>query len=278
MASSSARTSSEALKSLREQLHALSKQLHEISDVMNADMTRVGNEWQDGKYQEFMDGYKPQIQKCNNIADRYEQWCKEVLDQAIIDAEATEHTNVVADGIGSSIGRGSATAAVGGTAAAASVGAIGSSKVFNMGGEKNTTPDSTLGTKIAQAVSEGRATGAASAVNKKGSKKASQEFKGILSSQIESHPPKKTSKWDKACKEYSDGELNHGKLGTPNDYTFEHTENKSAADGASVNSGISGGIPAGIFKGNLSSTISHSETKGVSDKIYIKCSEDAAEK
>ena len=98
---SNAVTGSVALMDLKNDLTQLSKALHVIYDLMNADMRQVGEVWQDGKYQEFVQGYQPQIQKCEEIANRYADWCTRVLEPTIQNVIAVEQTNVSGADIGS---------------------------------------------------------------------------------------------------------------------------------------------------------------------------------
>lgn len=84
--------SSVALEKLQSDLNKLSMSLHEIYNLMNADMSNLGADWRDGKYEEFVSGYKPQINKCEDIANNYEEWCKRVLTPMI------EKVKIVEDG------------------------------------------------------------------------------------------------------------------------------------------------------------------------------------
>lgn len=106
---SNAVTGSAALIDLKNDLTQLSKTLLVIYDLMNADMRQVGEAWQDGKYQEFVQGYQPQIKKCEEIANRYADWCARVLDPTIQNVVAVEQTDVSGGGIGAtaSVGSGS---------------------------------------------------------------------------------------------------------------------------------------------------------------------------
>ena len=128
-------TSSAALTELKSDLTRLSNTLHVIFDLMNTDMSQVGQAWQDGKYQEFVDGYKPQIQKCEDISVRYSDWCSRVLDPTIENVIAVEKTDV--GGGGSSVGVANSSSIVGGGTAAA-VGGAGIASGFNFG--VNNTP------------------------------------------------------------------------------------------------------------------------------------------
>jgi hypothetical protein len=125
---SNAVTGSVALTELKNDLTRLSDTLHTIYDLMNADMTQVGQAWQDGQYQQFVDGYKPQINKCEEISERYKEWCLRVLDPTIENVIAVEKTDV-----------GGGSGYVGGANAAAgeSAGAVGSTigSGFNVTGQ-----------------------------------------------------------------------------------------------------------------------------------------------
>lgn len=91
----SAKVSSAALTELKTDLTRLSKTLHQIYELMNIDMRQVNAvAWQDGKYEEFVQGYQPQIQKCEEIANRYTDWCTRVLDPNIENVVAVENTDV----------------------------------------------------------------------------------------------------------------------------------------------------------------------------------------
>ena len=71
MASSYLEVGSQGLTDLKNDLTNLSKALHELYELMNADMRNLGQAWRDGKYEEFVDGYRPQINKCEEISQRY---------------------------------------------------------------------------------------------------------------------------------------------------------------------------------------------------------------
>ena len=107
---SNAVTSSAALTELKSDLTRLSATLHVIYDLMKTDMSQIGEAWQDGKYQEFIQGYEPQINKCEEISERYKEWCMKVLDPTIENVIAVERTDVSGGaGGGSTFGGGSAT-------------------------------------------------------------------------------------------------------------------------------------------------------------------------
>lgn len=98
MASSYLKVGSKGLITLKDDLIKLSQTLHELYELMNADMRNLSQEWRDGKYEEFVSGYRPQINKCEEISQRYEDWCKRVLQPAIEKCIAIETTDVGGDG------------------------------------------------------------------------------------------------------------------------------------------------------------------------------------
>ena len=129
MASSYLEVGSAGLTELKEDLTSLSQSLHQLFELMNVDMRRVGEAWRDGKYEEFVSGYKPQIQKCENISERYSEWCKRVLEPAIAECIAYEKSDVGGDG--------SATSSAGsGVSSTDSAPADSIGSAFNMGGKR----------------------------------------------------------------------------------------------------------------------------------------------
>lgn len=132
---SNAVTSSVALTELKTDLTKLSATLHEIFDLMNADMSQVGQAWQDGKYEEFVQGYRPQINKCEEISARYSEWCSRVLEPTIQNVIAVEKTDVGSGSGGGSVGGVGAASAGAMAGVGATAGKIGG---FNMGGQMQT--------------------------------------------------------------------------------------------------------------------------------------------
>ena len=122
MDSTIARVGSVALTDLKTELTKLSNALQGIYDTMQADMSKVNAFWQDGKYQEFVQNYEPQIRKCEEIANRYTEWCARVLDPTIENVVDVETTDVGGDG---AVSGGSVTGAVVGGAAVAGAAAVG---------------------------------------------------------------------------------------------------------------------------------------------------------
>jgi hypothetical protein len=147
---SNAVTSSVALTELKNNLTNLSKSLHNIYDLMNTDMRQIGEAWQDGKYQEFVEGYKPQIDKCEEISVRYNDWCQRVLNPTIENVIAVERTDV-GSGSGAAVRAGASSAGTmnGAGATGAAMGAT-SGKVggFNMGGNQSSNQDTATPKRI----------------------------------------------------------------------------------------------------------------------------------
>ena len=92
-------TSSAALDGLKNKLTQLSETLHDIYNMMSEDVTRLGETWQDSKYQEFLQGFKPRIDKCEEISVRYRDWCNKVLSPTIERIIAVEETDVSGSGL-----------------------------------------------------------------------------------------------------------------------------------------------------------------------------------
>lgn len=94
MASNNAHVGSAALIELKSQLTQLSGTLNSIYDMLTREMEEMGTAWQDRMYQDFVEGYKPQINKCKEIADRYNDWCARILQPTIESVQAIENVNV----------------------------------------------------------------------------------------------------------------------------------------------------------------------------------------
>ena len=94
MATGIAKTSSVALTNLRDELLRLSGTLLDTYDILDTDMTQLGDEWRDDKYKEFIDEYQPQIKKCEEISIRYKEWCEEKINPIIETVEELEIQDV----------------------------------------------------------------------------------------------------------------------------------------------------------------------------------------
>ena len=108
--------SSQALGELQSDLRLLSTRLQELYETLNADMSDVEEFWKDPKYQEFVNGYKPQINKCEEISQRYNTWQSTVLQEAKDKATNIEMLNVGGSGLGASMSAGSAAGTATGSA------------------------------------------------------------------------------------------------------------------------------------------------------------------
>ncbi len=125
--------SSQALGMLQSDLRGLSQALHQLYDDMNADMSQVNDFWQDQQYQNFVNGYRPQINKCEEISQRYNRWCSTVLQEATDKVAKIEMTDVT-----SSLGGGASSAgAMAGTAEGGSVSSASGPRISNIDEEFN---------------------------------------------------------------------------------------------------------------------------------------------
>lgn len=103
MASSNVKTGSEALTELQTNLSHLSEELHGIYELMYDNMIKIQEFWQDDKYNAFVADYRPQIEKCEEISKRYDEWCKKVLQPVIESAQEAENVDISGNAIGSSM-------------------------------------------------------------------------------------------------------------------------------------------------------------------------------
>ena len=90
---SSAKVSSAELITLQSDLIQLSRQLHELYDLMNSDVLNLSEYWRDQKFDEFLTGYKPQMDKMEEISERYNEWATKDLQTTIenvIEAEGVD--------------------------------------------------------------------------------------------------------------------------------------------------------------------------------------------
>lgn len=129
MASSIIITDSEVLIEFQKSLSLLSEELHGIFDLMYDNMIKIQEFWQDTKYDEFVANYRPQIEKCEEISKRYDEWCKKVLQPTIDSVMGVVQTDVSANagssGVGTSVGVSSDGGADAAFASAAGVGIAG---------------------------------------------------------------------------------------------------------------------------------------------------------
>ena len=146
MASSNAEVSSQALSGLQNNLSELSGKIQGICDTLNSDRERMGEAWRDSKFQEFRQGFQPQINKCSELSQKYSDYAK-LLGPAIEQVVLIERAEVGGEGGGGSAGAVSVASVgtgVSGATPSAGIGgggSIGSS--FNLDGKKTAGSKST---------------------------------------------------------------------------------------------------------------------------------------
>lgn len=90
---SGAKVSSAELMTLQSDLIQLSGTLHELYELMNSDVSSLGEYWRDQKFDEFLTGYKPQMDKMEEISERYHEWATKDLQITIdhvVEAEGVD--------------------------------------------------------------------------------------------------------------------------------------------------------------------------------------------
>jgi hypothetical protein len=97
-----AKVSSAELMTLQSDLVNLSNQLHELYELMNSDVSSLAEYWRDQKFDEFLTGYQPQMEKMEEISVRYHEWATKDLQVTIDNVIATEGVDVSGDSVGSS--------------------------------------------------------------------------------------------------------------------------------------------------------------------------------
>lgn len=97
MATSSVEVSSAILTELQNDLTSLKESLHDIYDLMNYDLSQIGETWRDQQYSDFKNAHQKNINECENISIRYEEWCKTKIEPLIQSVEDIEKTSVVDD-------------------------------------------------------------------------------------------------------------------------------------------------------------------------------------
>lgn len=239
MATNSAQVSSAALRGLQSNLKNLSKAIQEICDNLNSDRSRIGQEWRDQKFEEFSNGFQPQIVKCQGISERYETWASGILNQAAEQVEIIEQANVGSSG--GSVGAAVSNAAVGGAAVAASSASQIGSK-FNTGAGGAAVTNTSKQTTHATSSSKNR-----TGNTKEQSKNDKPNWWGRkLDMLVKKEEP--LSKADQACKD-AYGKNWHDYQGIPDEnvkyrqVSFNNGETKTSGKwevGANAEAGVSG--------------------------------------
>ncbi len=73
------KNNSEAAIELQNDLNILSEALKDLYDIMCVNTNDLGEEWRDGKYDEFLSGYMPKIRKCEETSENYKEWSSTIL-------------------------------------------------------------------------------------------------------------------------------------------------------------------------------------------------------
>ena len=82
--------SSEELTTFQVKLKNLSQVLSEARNTILNGLNTLGNDWQDQKYQQFVDEFRASEQKLQAIADKYQDWANGHLQRKIDEAIAYE--------------------------------------------------------------------------------------------------------------------------------------------------------------------------------------------
>lgn len=90
------------LTTFKADLMNLAKSIEELYNAMNVDVSHLGEQWQDQKYEEYLEGYMPQLKKVEEISARYSEWCEKVIQPLIDRLIAIGDTSVGGDDGGSS--------------------------------------------------------------------------------------------------------------------------------------------------------------------------------
>lgn len=236
---SNAVTSSVALTELKTDLTKLSATLHEIFDLMNADMSQVGQAWQDGKYEEFVQGYRPQINKCEEISARYSEWCSRVLEPTIQNVIAVEKTDVGSGSGGGSVG-GVGVASAGAMAGVgATAGKIGG---FNMGGSQSSNLNTAFSKRIVPRPTIDK-------VENKGSRQSGQVHSENTYSSNQSTVKNIFAQADEICKTDNRSDNFKAKLTRPEDAEFTlSSKNTETGGGFSAGGNVKVGAEMPVFK------------------------------
>lgn len=81
---STAEVSLQALETLQTELLSLSKELNDIYELVESGVDRLGEEWRDEMYQEFVENFRPSAALITEVSEMYKKWANGEL-QARID-------------------------------------------------------------------------------------------------------------------------------------------------------------------------------------------------
>jgi len=90
MDASGIHVTSEKLTTFQVKLKNLSQVLSEARNTILFGLFHLGNDWQDQKYQQFIDEFKASEQKLQAIAEKYQDWANGHLQRKIDEAIAYE--------------------------------------------------------------------------------------------------------------------------------------------------------------------------------------------
>lgn len=76
---SSGYVSSKALIDLQTELKQLSENLMEVYDLINQNVASVHEDWEDGKFEEFYNEFKPQNELIFDLSEKYMEWANNYL-------------------------------------------------------------------------------------------------------------------------------------------------------------------------------------------------------
>lgn len=76
---SSGYVSSKALIDLQTELKQLSENLMEVYDLINYNVASVHEDWQDGKFEDFYDEFKPSNELIFDLSEKYMEWANKYL-------------------------------------------------------------------------------------------------------------------------------------------------------------------------------------------------------
>lgn len=80
---STADVSLQALETLQSELLSLSTKLTDIYELVASGVDRLGEEWRDEMYQEFVDNFKPSAVLIIELSEVYRNWAKGPLQEKI---------------------------------------------------------------------------------------------------------------------------------------------------------------------------------------------------
>lgn len=96
---SAVKVGSEALIELQNSLQSLAEALSDIGDLLGANLSALNEHWCDRQFESYEEAFRPNIEKCNEIASRYLEWNSKVLLPMIEHVIKMEQSPVEVDGM-----------------------------------------------------------------------------------------------------------------------------------------------------------------------------------